>query len=201
MKYLSEREEKTLIRTVSQYKGKKAGRDRLILLIGFGTGLRLTEMVGLNVGDVRNKEKLFVRPGTSKRTLNNAHGNKKAKGRIVPLRRSLQREIRNFIKHKLTWREGIHDEDPLFISKKGNRLSPRMLQKLFEEWCIKAGLATSGRPDYSVHSMRHSFAMRLQDRGVRISTIQKLLGHQSLASTGVYTEASMEEMQEAVEAR
>jgi site-specific recombinase XerD len=54
---------------------------------------------------------------------------------------------------------------------------------------------------YGVHSCRHTFAKRLLERGVKLPTVQKLLGHASLASTGIYTEASWEEMVEAVEAR
>lgn len=201
MKYLTEKEERQLIRTVSQVKGKKAERDRMILLLGFGGGLRLGEIAGLNVGDVRSKERLFVRPETSKRTVLGPSKTRKAKGRTVPLSVNLQKAIHKFIRHKLTWHEGIHDNNPLFVSKKGGRLSKRMIEVLFSEWCKKTNLCTSGKADYSAHSMRHSFAMRLIERGVRITTVQKLLGHASLASTGVYTEASIEEMEEAVNAR
>jgi len=56
-------------------------------------------------------------------------------------------------------------------------------------------------PLYSVHSLRHTFAKRMTSRGVKPQTVQKLLGHASLASTGIYTEASWEELVDAVEAR
>lgn len=200
MKYLSEKEEKQLLRTVKEVKGRKAGRDSMILLLGFNTGLRLSEIIGLNVGDVRGKEKLYVRPETTKATkcYKDADGNTKKKpvGRYIPLSKKLQAAIREFMKYKLTWREGIQDDSPLFISKKGERLSRRAIQEVFAYWRDRAGL-----DGYTIHSMRHSFGKRLVQRGIELATVQKLLGHASLGSTGVYIEAGYEEMQEAVEAR
>lgn len=195
MKYLTEKEQKHFIKTVHETKGKKAERDYMILLLGFNTGLRLNEMLCLNVGDVRGKDKLNVRPETTKKTRTGADGMKKAIGRDIPINKKLSAAIKKFISHKLTWREGIQDDAPLFISKKGGRLSRRALQELFEEWQGKAGI-----DGYTVHSMRHTFAKRLLQRGVSLPTVQKLLGHASLASTGVYTEAGYEEMEEAVAA-
>ena len=206
MKYLTEDEEKLLLRTVREIKGKKAERDHMILFFGFNTGLRLNELLSLNVGDVRGKVKLYVRPETTKATLKRqatgdgpeAMGKKRRPvGRTLPISRRLHAAIREFIKLKLRWREGIHDDDPLFVSKKGGRLSRRSLQEVFEHWRDRAGLEGG----YTVHSMRHSFGKRLIQRGFAPATVQKLLGHKSMGSTGIYIEAGFEEMQEAVEAR
>jgi integrase/recombinase XerC len=200
MKYLTEREEKQLLRAVREVKGKKAERDSMLLFLGFNTGLRLSEIIGLNVGDVRGKEKLYVRPETTKATkcYTDAGGNTKKKpvGRYIFLSKKLQAAIREFIKRKLTWRESIEEDAPLFISKKGERLSRRAIQEVFAYWRDRSGL-----DGYTVHSMRHSYAKRLIERGVKLATVQKLLGHTSLGSTGVYVEASDQEMQEAAEAR
>jgi integrase/recombinase XerC len=196
MNYLMEQEEKRLLKTVHEIKGKKAERDYMILFLGFNTGLRLAEIIGLNVGDVRGKEKLYVRPDTTKATVKQADGTKRPKGRMIPLSKKLQQEIRSFIKLKLKWREGIQDEAPLFVSKKGARLSRRALQEMFKSWRDRAGIEGG----FTVHSMRHTFLKRLAQRGIALPTVQKLAGHASLASTGVYLEAGYEEMQEAVEA-
>jgi integrase/recombinase XerC len=194
MKYLTENEEKLLLRTIQGRKGKKAERDSTILSLGFNTGLRCSEIIGLNVGDIRGRDRLHVRAEIAKR----------AKERDIPLNKRTQAIFRNFIKMKLKWREGIQDEAPLFISKKKGRLSKRSLEELFEFWCIEAALTRSvqgkEKPFYTVHSMRHTFAKRLLQRGADITVIQKLLGHSSLASTGIYTEAGIEEMEEAVNA-
>lgn len=194
MKYLTEKEEKALLRTVKEIKGEKAERDRVILELLLGTGLRAAELVGLNVGDLRNKEKLHVRPEIAKR----------GKERFIPVSADLQRIMKAFFRDKLTRKESIRDDAPLFVSRNGNRLSKRSLQELVEGWLVRAGLTTTkgGKTValYSAHSLRHTCFKRMQERGVKLTTIQKIAGHASLASTGIYTEATWEEMVEAVEA-
>lgn len=195
MKYLTEKEEKALLKTVREIKGLQAARDLVIIEVLLGTGLRASELVGLNVGDLRGKEKLFVRPEIAKGK----------KGRFIPVAVDLQRVLKGFFRDKLAARESIRDDAPLFISRRGRRLSKRSLQELVEAWVIRAGLTTTeaGRVValYSVHSLRHTCFKRMQERGVALTTVQKIAGHASLASTGIYTEASWEEMVDAVEAR
>jgi integrase len=193
MKYLQLHEEKTLLKTVGEIKGKRAQRDGMIIYLALNTGLRCSEILGLNVGDVRGKERLYVRKEMAKG----------GKPRLIPIHKDLQIRLKSFIKFKLMWKEEIQDDAPLFISRLGNRISKRGLQDLVEYWCCRAGLtvfkSTGKRSYYSVHSLRHTFAKRLEQRGVRLPAIQKLLGHAILASTGIYTEADEEETQEAVE--
>lgn len=195
MKYLSEKEEKTLLRTVREIKGKKAERDRIILELLVGTGLRAAELVGLNVGDLRNKEKLYVRPEIAKG----------GKGRFIPVSVDLQRLLKGYFRDKLQWKESIRDDAPLFVSRNGDRLSKRSLQELVEGWVIRSGLTTTKGGAvvalYSAHSLRHSCFKRMLERGVKLPTIQKIAGHATLASTGIYTESTWEELVEAVEAR
>lgn len=195
MKYLSLLEEKTLVRTVRDIKGKKAERDNVIIRMALGLALRAGELAGLTVGDVRNRETLYVRPEIAK--MNSAG--------TIPICKDLQALIRNFIKQKLTWREPINDSEPLFVSRNGDPLSKRSLQEAIETWMIMAGLTTTKNGElvalYSTHSLRHSCLMRMRERGVRIETIQKFARHKSLASTGIYTEATLEEMAEAAEMR
>jgi integrase/recombinase XerC len=192
MKYLTEREEKSLLKMVGSIKGKKAERDTVIIGFLLDTGLRAAELVGLNVGDVRGREKLHVRPEIAKGS----------KERFIPICVDAQRMMKRFISTKLSAKESIRDDAPLFISRTGERLSKRSLQELVEGWMILSGLMSStGAALYSVHSLRHTCFKRMQERGVHLTTIQKIAGHASLASTGIYTEASWEEMVDAVEAR
>jgi site-specific recombinase XerD len=192
MKYLTEREEKTLLKTVREIKGNKAERDAVIIEFLLATGLRSAELVGLNVGDVRGKEKLHVRAEIAKRS----------KEAFIPIPVDAQRLIKRFIGRKMQAKESIRDDAPLFISRLGERLAKRSLQLLVEEWLIKAGLVSStGKALYSVHSLRHTCLKRMQERGVLLTTIQKIARHASLASTGIYTEATWEEMVDAMEAR
>lgn len=192
MKYLTENEEKILLKTVREIKGDKAARDAVIIEFFLATGLRAAEMVGLNVGDVRGKEKLHVRAEIAKR----------GKERFIPICVDAQRMMKRFISGKLARKESIRDDAPLFVPRTGGRLSKRALQEMVEGWMIRAGLtASTGEHLYSAHSLRHTCFKRMQERGVALTTIQKLAGHASLASTGIYTEATWEEMTEAVEAR
>lgn len=195
MKYLTEKEEKTLLKAVREVKGWRAERDLAAIELLLGTGLRAAELVGLNVGDVRGKEKLHIRKEIAKR----------GKERFVPLAVDVQRTVKRFCQGKLANRESIRDDAPLLISRTGGRLSKRSLQELVEHWMLRAGLTTTeaGRTValYSVHSLRHTCFKRMQERGVALTTIQKIAGHASLASTGIYTEATWEEMVAAVEVR
>ena len=83
----------------------------------------------------------------------------------------------------------------MFLSKKGKRLSRRAMERVVEKRVNQAGL----EENHTIHSLRHTFAMNLRKKGVDTEVIQKLLGHASLASTGIYTQASREELEEAVE--
>ena len=193
MKYLSLNEQKQLLRTVKSFKGKRAERDTVIIELILNTGLRASEVIGLTVGDVRNREKLYVKPETAKRN----------KGRFVPLNKHIQAVMREFLKLKLSiFRESINDEASLFISRKKNPLAKRSLQNCIEHWISKAELTTSNNgkkiPLYSVHSLRHTFAKRMRERGIGLEIIQKLLGHSTLASTGIYAEPTYEEQELAV---
>lgn len=195
MKHLTEKEEKSLLKSIREIKGDKAERDRMIIELLLGTGLRAAELVGLNVGDIRGLEKLFVRQEIAKGS----------KGRFVPISTDLQRRVKTFMALKLKGKESIRDEAPLFVSRLHRRLSKRSLQELVEHWMIRSGLTTTeaGRlvALYSTHSLRHTCFKRMQERGVAMTTIQKIAGHATLASTGIYTEATWVEMMDAVEAR
>lgn len=192
MKYLTEKEEKVLLKTVREIRGGKAERDAVIIEFILSTGLRASELVGLNVGDVRQKEKLHVRKEIAKF----------GKERFVPICADAQRLIKRHLSAKLASKESIRDDAPLFVSRNGGRLARRSLQLLVEQWVVRSGLVSStGEALYSVHSLRHTCFKRMQERGVALTTIQKIAGHASLASTGIYTEATWEEMVVAVEAR
>lgn len=201
MKYLSENEERHLLRTIREVKGsatelgRQAERDYVIIQCGLMLALRAGELAGLTVGDVRNKEVLWVRPEIAKM---GSCGQ-------VPICTELQKILKFYIKLKLQWKESIHDTAPLFVSRNGNALSYPSLRQAVTFWIVRAGLTTTSGGKvvalYSTHSLRHSCLMRMRERGVKIETIQKFARHKSLASTGVYLEATIEELMEAAEMR
>jgi integrase/recombinase XerC len=122
------------------------------------------------------------------------------KERILPISKSLQRAIKDYIKQKLVWKESIRDDAPLFVSANGRGFKKRSLEEMFEKWCIRAGLvAENGKAAYTFHCMRHTCAMRLKERGWMIEDVAEWLGHSSLNSTRVYFRTSMEDLVEMAE--
>ncbi len=199
-KFLSENEQRQLVKTVKEIKGsdtllgRQAERDFVIIEAALNVGFRREELTLLNVGDVRNKERCWVRPEVAKG----------GKGAMVPLNKHIQGVFRQFIKAKLGHRkESISDEAPLFVSRLGERMSPRAINDLVELWMIRAGLCTmvEGKPIalYTVHSLRHAFGKRLDERGVSIQKIRKLMRHTTIQSTAIYTEPTDSELMEAAE--
>jgi site-specific recombinase XerC len=191
IRYFGYPAEKKLLGLLASLKGDRPARDLMVMEVGLGLGLRVAELTRLSVGDVRNKEEVTV--------IGKAEPGGLPKERVIPISINLQRSIKTFIKQKLKWQESIHDDAPLFVSQLGGRLARRSLQEMFEKWCIRAGLTkASGKAAYTFHSMRHTFAMRLRERGHDIATVAELLGHSSLNSTRVYFRPSREELIEAV---
>ena len=193
MKYLTQDEQKQLVRTVKETKG--AERDYVIIELLLNTGLRASELCAVNVGDVRNKSRLYVQPKAMKN----------GRGRFVPLNVRIQDILRKWIAHKMAVRhESIEDIAPSFVSKGGRRITRQDLtQAIIEKWMMRAGLTTTKDGNvmalYSSHSLRHTCFKRMRERGVSLEVIQKIAGHKSLASTGIYTEATEQEVDEAVQ--
>lgn len=200
MKYLTLDEQKQLTKTV--WGAKHAERDATIIELFLNSGLRVSEMAGLLVGDVRNKQRLFVRPEIAKRRQRSTpEGKPRPNSRFVPLHVKAQDLIHTWIRMKLERRESIEDSAPLFVSRLGEPLTKRALQGMVEKWMVKAGLVSgTGEALFSVHSLRHTFAIQFLERNGQstkaLRSLQKILGHASLSSTGVYLEATDKEMAE-----
>ncbi|MCD6453874.1 MAG: tyrosine recombinase XerC [Candidatus Aminicenantes bacterium] len=148
-----------------------SSRDRAILELLYATGMRLSELVGLNLSDVNLKDK-FVRVK-----------GKGGKERIVPFGEPARRALIQY----LSFRKNS-DEEALFLNKFGKRLSPRWVEKTVDRY-IKL---TAINKKISPHKIRHSFATHLLMRGADIRTIQELLGHSSLSTTQKYTHLNFE---------
>jgi len=148
-------------------------RDRAAMELLYGSGLRISELCGLNFNslDLRNEN------GPSARILG-----KGKKTRLVPLSRASLAAIAEYLQR----RGNGKPKDPLFLGERGDRLIPRTLQRNLKAHLIKANLD----PDYTPHKLRHSFATHLLDHGADIRVIQELLGHESLATTQIYTKVS-----------
>jgi integrase/recombinase XerC len=162
-------------------------RDRAMLETLYSTGLRVSELVGLELDDLDvTSEALRVR-------------GKGRKERVVPLGSHALAAIARYIERmksegRLTgaWGEG-RPHRPLFVNKHGSRLSSRSVRRKLDKYLKEVGLD----PAISPHTLRHSFATHLLDNGADLRSVQELLGHQSLSTTQVYTHLTTQRLQNA----
>lgn len=147
-------------------------RDTAIFTLLYGCGLRISEALSLNVGDIGNNDFLRIK----------GKGNKE---RIVPL---LPVVIENINKYLAECPYQPKQGEPLFLGARGDRLVPRIIQRQMQK--IRAYL---GLPDnLTPHALRHSFATHLLAEGTDLRSIQELLGHASLTTTQRYTDVQIE---------
>jgi integrase/recombinase XerC len=164
-------------------------RDHLIYSTALGTGLRLAEIVGLNVEDVyfpdgQSKTRIRLRPEIAK--------NGRAGDVFLP--DALLVKFRKFWQHKATKREGLRPEDPLFCSQSRTRISPRRVQFAFRTWQMKAGFDRL----YPFHALRHTAVTNVYRASRDLFLAQRFARHCSPLTTTVYTHPSDQEMWERV---
>lgn len=160
-------------------------RDRAILETLYSTGIRVSELVGINRGDIDDTgEALIVR-------------GKGRKERIVPLGSHALAALRHYqgVLDAEAARTGkpVDPKAPLFVNKHGGRLSTRSVRRKVSKYLVQVGLD----PSISPHTLRHSFATHLLDNGADLRSVQELLGHQSLSTTQVYTHLTTQRMRQA----
>jgi integrase/recombinase XerC len=172
--FLTTEEVSTLLETPPQAESMGL-RDRAILETVYSAGLRVSELVGMNVGDIdRGGALLRVR-------------GKGRKERLSPLGSFALRALEDWLKQRtLSPKEPAGSASPVFVNKFGRRLTTRSVARMLEKHLKTAGL--DGRT--SPHTLRHSFATHLLDRGADIRSVQELLGHKSLVTTQIYTHVS-----------
>ena len=159
-------------------------RDRAILETLYSTGLRVSELVSLNMEDIDFLGEVIRVRGKGK------------KERIAPVGSSALQAIQHYIEFR-NRRAQTNDVDAkvLFINKHGNRLSTRSVRRKMDKYLIEAGLD----PSISPHTLRHSFATHLLNNGADLRSVQELLGHQSLSTTQVYTHLTTSKIKEVYE--
>jgi len=152
-------------------------RNKSILMLLYGCGLRISEALNLNYDDIDNEDHILIK-------------GKGDKERIVPMMEYIKKGITDYITE---CPKEIRAEDPLFIGKRMNRLSPRIIQYVLEKIRNSLSLPETATP----HALRHSFATHLLDSGGDLRTIQELLGHSSLSTTQKYTKVETKKLYEA----
>jgi integrase/recombinase XerC len=160
-------------------------RDRAILETLYSTGIRVSELVSINHGDIDEAGQAMIVRGKGR------------KERMVPLGSHALAALFHYMdmlrKDPRGESLGSQTNAPLFINKHGTRLSTRSVRRKVSKYLETAGLD----PDISPHTLRHSFATHLLDNGADLRSVQELLGHQSLSTTQVYTHLSTQRMRDA----
>ena len=157
-------------------------RDRAVLELLYGSGLRLSEALGIDLSDVDWSARTVRVTGKGDRE------------RIVPLSAHSKVALLAMLRDRRGQRAGAADE-PLFQGPGGRRLSPRTVQRAVLARLTALAEATGASP----HALRHSFASHLLDAGAELRAIQELLGHASLASTQIYTQVNPRRLRRAYE--
>jgi integrase/recombinase XerC len=159
-------------------------RDRAILETLYSAGLRVSELVGINLDDLDLQDGLVRVRGKGK------------KERLAPLGSYAVKAIQAWMKkRKVAKSEPQKNGSPLFLNKFGKRLTTRSVARMLEKYLKITGLDLRTSP----HTLRHSFATHLLDGGADIRSVQELLGHKSLVTTQIYTHVSTAGLRQAYE--
>ena len=160
-------------------------RDRAILETLYSTGIRVSELVALNMDDIDFLGEVVHVRGKGK------------KERIAPISSSVLQVIQHYMefRNKRSQSNGNFDSKVLFVNKHGKRLSTRSVRRKMDKYLKIAGLD----PAISPHTLRHSFATHMLNNGADLRSVQELLGHQSLSTTQIYTHLTTKKLKDVYE--
>ncbi|MCC7302196.1 MAG: tyrosine-type recombinase/integrase [Bacteroidia bacterium] len=164
------------LRFTNDFKG---WRDRAVLEFFYATGVRRAELIDLKLKDIDLRRRVAKVMG------------KRSKERLVPLHESLVKTLQSYLEHRA---EKITNLSPasVFISEKGNKLNPRAIYSIVNQYLAESTTLSKKSP----HVLRHTFATHLLNRGADLNAIKELLGHANLTSTQIYTHNSISELKE-----
>lgn len=184
IKYLTRAEERQLVKGI---KGRYSERDKAVIRLAVNTGLRVSELCGLAISDVKNghiKSELTVRKAIAK-------GKRE---RTIPLNDKAKKAITELIawNEKENFRQAPGNK--LLISQKGRGITRQQVQRIIKRAREGARLDIKATP----HTLRHTFATKVYGKTNNLRVVQKLLGHRSIKTTEVYADVTREQLQRAV---
>jgi tyrosine recombinase XerC len=153
-------------------------RDRAILELFYAAGIRLSELVGVDLDDLSLDERMLRVRGKGR------------KERLVPFGSKAVTSLTAYLQVRPTLLRGNFGETAVFLNYRGTRISPRSVERLVEKYIRQTLLRRGVGP----HALRHSFASHLLGRGADLRVIQELLGHESLATTQKYTHLNVKQL-------
>ena len=179
--FLTPQEVKALLKAVAARKGEAAERDLVMLRVLLGTGIRLAELVGLDLADIHLDQKQL--------RIKRAKG---GKPQVRFLNTELRAVLRKYVQRR---RKAMAETDALFLSNRDRRISARQVQERMGLWLAWAGL--DGK--ISVHGLRHTFATLLYGRTRNLLLVSKALGHARVTTTQVYAHITDDDLEDALE--
>ncbi len=177
-RYLNIEESKQLLSAVS---GEYPERDFAMITLFLNCGMRLSELVGINLSNIKDGNLTVIGKGDKERT--------------IPLNNACLQALDAYIPVRTV--NGVKDRNALFLSKRKQRISKESVQKIVKKYIKDAGLDPQR---YSTHKLRHTAATLMYRYGnVDIRTLQELLGHESIATTEIYTHLGKQQLKDAVD--
>lgn len=178
--FLTSDEIETLLNAPDTQK-EMGQRDRAILEVMYSAGLRVSEIVGMNDRDIDYEEGVVRIRGKGR------------KERFGAIGKFADQALKDYFRVRTRADHGTSKELPTFTNKFGKRLTTRSVARMLEKYINQCGLDTRTTP----HTLRHSFATHLLDRGADIRSVQEMLGHKSLGTTQIYTHVSTSSIKQA----
>ncbi|TAE23681.1 MAG: integrase [Cytophagales bacterium] len=181
--FVEEKPMETLLDEVEFTDDFAGQRDKLVLELLYGTGIRLSELIGLKVADINQYERTIMVLG------------KRNKHRIIPMPPSLAGLVESYQTLKQATFGIEADAVHLIVSDQGIQGYPMLIQRIVKKYLELVTTLEKKSP----HVLRHTFATHLLNRGADLNAIKDLLGHSSLAATQIYTHTSMEQLKKTYE--
>ena len=168
-----------LLEQPAKLSTSEARRDRAMLELLYASGMRISELVALNLGDVNTEGNYFVR----------CFG-KGRKERIIPIYEKIATTIKNYISEDRPKLAHGKKDTALFLNARGERLTRQGFWQKLKEYVKSAGLNSKISP----HTLRHSFATHMLSGGADLRSVQELLGHANISTTQVYTHLTTDQV-------
>lgn len=157
-------------------------RNRAIIEVLYGSGLRVSELVTLKFSDIRREEGFMIIRG------------KGDKQRMVPISNLSLEEIDKYLKFRNSLEIKKGEEDYVFLNQRGSHLTRTMILIMVKDLALRAGITKTISP----HTFRHSFATSMLEGGANLRVIQMLLGHENIVTTEIYTHIDNQRMREEI---
>ncbi|WP_418921795.1 site-specific tyrosine recombinase/integron integrase [Clostridium aestuarii] len=176
--YLNFEESKSLLKCID---GTHKERDYCIITLFLNCGLRLSELCGIKISDIKDNKLTVIGKGN--------------KQRVIYLNLACIKSLESYLKVRKEKENKILDKDILFISQKNTKINKRTVERMVKKYIEKAGIE---KEKFSPHKLRHTAATLMYKNGADIRGLQKFLGHENISTTQIYTHVDDERMKEIV---